>query len=109
MAINCLCGSCSRGREDVERELEFFRKNRSCSRYRGLQHRNLPTGSRAVEAANKSIVAKRIWDTGLRWSMEGSQAIMTFRALILSGRYGHALIALAAIDNAKPTLRVLAA
>ncbi len=108
-AIRYLRDSCHRGRGDVERELEFFRKNRSRMRYRALQDRNLPIGSGVVEAANKSIVCKRFKGSGMRWSMEGGQAIMTFRALILSGRFGHAWNALAANDNAKPTRQALAA
>ncbi len=108
-AIRYLRDSCHRGRGDVERELEFFRKNRSRMRYRALQDRNLPIGSGVVEAANKSIVCKRFKGSGMRWSMEGGQAIMTFRALILSGRFGRAWNALAANDNAKPTRQALAA
>ena len=100
---------CSRGRADVERELEYFRKNRSRMRYRALQDRNLPIGSGVVEAANKSIVTKRFKGSGMRWSMEGGQAIMTFRALILSGRFGRAWNALPANDNATPTRQILAA
>ena len=99
----------SRGRADVERELGFFRKNRSRMRYRALQDRNLPIGSGVVEAANKSIVTKRFKGSGMRWSMEGGQAIMTFRALILSGRFGRAWNALPANDNATPTRQILAA
>lgn len=108
-AIRYLRDSCGRGRADVERELEFFRKNRSRMRYRALKDRNLPIGSGVVEAANKSIVTKRFKGSGMRWSMEGGQAIMTFRALILSGRFDRAWIALAANDNANPTRQVPAA
>ena len=76
---------------------------------RALKDRNLPIGSGVVEAANKSIVTKRFKGSGMRWSMEGGQAIMTFRALILSGRFDRAWIALAANDNAKPSRQFLAA
>ena len=108
-AMRHLRNRCSRGRADVERELEYFRKNRSRMRYRALQDRNLPIGSGVVEAANKSIVTKRFKGSGMRWSMEGGQAIMTFRALILSGRFGRAWNALPANDNATPTRQILAA
>ena len=46
--IRHLRNRCSRGRADVERELEYFRKNRSRMRYRALQDRNLPIGSGVV-------------------------------------------------------------
>ena len=108
-AIRYLRDRCSRGRGDVERELEHFRKNRLRMCYRAMRDRNLPIGSGLVEAANKSIVTKRSKGSGKRWSMEGGQAIMTFRALILSGRFDRAWTALAANDNANPTRQVLAA
>ncbi len=108
-AIRYLRDSCGRGRADVERELEYFRKNKLRMRYRALKDRNLPIGSGVVEAANKSIVTKRFKGSGMRWSMEGGQAVMTFRALILSGRFDRAWNAIAANDNAKPTQQVLAA
>ena len=108
-AVRHLRDSCSRGLEDVERELAFFRKNRSRMRYKALKDRNLPIGSGVVEAANKSIVTKRFKGSGMRWSMEGGQAIMTFRALILSGRFDRAWNALTANDNARPACQALAA
>ncbi len=108
-AIRYLRDSCHRGRGDVEREPEFFRKNRSRMRYRALKDRNLPIGSGVVEAANESIVCKRFKGSGMRWSVEGGQAIMTFRALIPSGRFGRAWNALAANANAKSTCQTLAA
>ncbi|MCY3873716.1 MAG: hypothetical protein OXF88_05430 [Rhodobacteraceae bacterium] len=54
-------------------------------------------------------MTKRFKGSGMRWSMEGGQAIMTFRALILSGRFDRAWTARAANDNANPTRQVLAA
>ncbi len=108
-AMRCLRDSCGRGRGDVERELEYFRRNGSRMRCRALKDRNLPIGSGVVEAANKSIATKGFKGSGMRWSMEGGQAVMTFRALILSGRFDRAWTALAANDNANPTRQVLAA
>ncbi len=108
-AIRYLPDCWGRGRGDVERELEFFRTNRLRMRYRALKDRNLPIGSAVPDAANKSIVTKGFKGSGIRLSMEGRQAIMTFRALILSGRFDRAWNALAANDNANPTRQVLAA
>ncbi|MCY4141402.1 MAG: hypothetical protein OXF56_24440 [Rhodobacteraceae bacterium] len=61
------------------------------------------------KAANESTVAKRFEDSGMRWSMEGGQAFMIFRALVMSGRFGRAWTAREANDNAKPTRQVFAA
>ena len=44
-------------------------------------------GSGVVEAANKVLVNQRMKRAGMRWSIEGGQNILTFRALIRSGRF----------------------
>lgn len=67
-----------------------------------LPHDNAIVGQ-VVEAANERIVAKRFKGSGMRWSMEGGQAIKTLRALTMSGRFDRAWTALEANDNAKPT------
>ena len=43
--------------------------------------------SGVVEAANKTLAAQRIKRSGMRWRLVGGQAILTFRALIKSGRF----------------------
>ena len=49
-----------------------------------------PIGSGVVEAANKVLVNQRMKRAGMRWSIEGGQNILTFRALIRSGRFERA-------------------
>ena len=77
-------------------------------RRRTAESRNLATGGLVVEATAKGSVTKRRKGSGMRWSMEGGPAIMTFRALILSGLFHRAWNALAENDNEKPTRQVLA-
>ncbi|MDE0111584.1 MAG: hypothetical protein OXN84_04765 [Albidovulum sp.] len=77
-SIRNLRNSRGGGRADLERELNFFGKNRSRMRYRELQDRKLPIGSGIVEAANKTLVACRMKGSGMRWSMAGGQAVLTF-------------------------------
>ncbi len=101
--------SCSRGRADAEREPEFIRRNGSRMRRRALHDRNLPTDNGEAEAANRSVATRRFKGSGMQWSMAGGHAIMSFRALILSGRFDRAREALAANDNAAPNRRILSA
>ena len=93
----------------VEREPDFFRKNRSRMRYRELQDRKLPTGTGIAEAANKTLVACGMKGSGMRWSMAGGSAAPAFRGLIKSGRFDRAREAVAANDNRAATLQPLAA
>ncbi len=62
-----------------------------------------------VEAANERTLAKGFKGSGMRWSMEGGQALLTFRALNMSGRFGRAWTALEANDKAEPPRQVFAA
>ncbi|MCY4318656.1 MAG: hypothetical protein OXE76_05580 [Alphaproteobacteria bacterium] len=71
----------------VERELAFFRKNRKRMRYRALKDKRLAIGSGVVEAANKMLITQRMKRSGMRWRIPGGQAVLTFRALIKSGRF----------------------
>ena len=75
------------GRADIERELAFFRKHRHRMRYHALKEQGIAIGSGIVEAANKTLVAQRLKRSGMRWRIVGGQAVLTFRALLKSGRF----------------------
>ncbi|MDE0531280.1 MAG: hypothetical protein OXI01_07510 [Albidovulum sp.] len=98
-----------RDRADLEREPDFFRKNRSRMRDRELRERKLPIGSVIAEAANKTLVACRMKGSGVRRSMAGGHAVPAFGALIKSGRFDGAWEAMAANDNLAAALQPLAA
>ena len=74
-------------RPEVERELAFFRKHRHRMRYHALKEAGIAIGSGVVEAANKTLVAQRMKRSGMRWRIVGGQAVVTFRALLKSGRF----------------------
>jgi hypothetical protein len=42
-------------------------------------------GSGAIESANKVVVQRRLKQAGMRWSVEGAQAVLTLRAKVESG------------------------
>jgi hypothetical protein len=58
-------------------------------RYAQTKARPLPIGSGVGEAACKPLVTQRLKRSGLRWRHEGGQGILTFRALVQSGRFDH--------------------
>ncbi len=71
----------------LKQELEYFRRNRARMDYARLRAQNLPIGSGVVEAACKTLVTQRMKRSGQRWSSDGGQAILTFRALAQSERF----------------------
>lgn len=79
-----------RKREQLEKALTYFRNQRSRMRYAQYQQENLPIGSGVVEAACKTLVTQRLKRAGMRWRMEGGQAILTLRGVMQSARWQRA-------------------
>lgn len=79
-----------KNREKLRTELKYFKNNRKRMEYLLLRNLNLPIGSGVVEAANKTLVTTRMKRSGSRWSIDGGQGVLTFRALAKSNRFDHA-------------------
>jgi hypothetical protein len=56
--------------------------------YADARSRNYPIGTGITEAAAKTIVGTRMKRAGSRFSQHGGQTVMTFRAALLSERFG---------------------
>ncbi len=56
-------------------------------RYHELRRQGLIIGSGIVEAANKTHISERLERSGMRWGIAGGQAVLTFRSLVISGRF----------------------
>ena len=74
-------------RKELDRELAFFRKNRRRMRYAELADEAMGIGSGVVEAANKVLVVQRMKRSGMRWRIRSGQAVLSFRALHISGLF----------------------
>jgi hypothetical protein len=77
-------------RKIIARELAYFRKNRKRMSYSQIAESKLPIGSGIVEAACKTLVSQRMKCSGMRWRLDGGQAILTLRSLIQSERFDSA-------------------
>ena len=79
-----------KGCADIDRELNFFRNNRKRMAYREVADAGYPIGSGAVESGNRMLVTQRLKRSGQRWGRDGGQGVLTFRALLKSGRFDRA-------------------
>ena len=77
-------------REELGKELTYFRNQRWRMRYAQYRHANVPIGNGVVEVACKTLVIQRLKRSGMRWRMAGGQAILTFRSVIPGGRWERA-------------------
>jgi hypothetical protein len=76
-----------RKRDQLEKELTYFRNQRARMRYAQYLREGLPIGSGVVEAACKTLVTHRLKRAGMRWEIAGGQAILTLRSVIQSERW----------------------
>ena len=72
---------------DIEAEIKYLQHNRTRMNYFELRQKNLPIGSGVVEAACKNLIGARMKKSGMRWSIDGGQTVLTLRSLILSNRW----------------------
>lgn len=77
-------------RKAIRKALNYFRNNRKRMDYAEALANNLPIGSGIVEAACKTLVTQRLKRSGMRWGIDGGQAVLTFRALAQSNRFENA-------------------
>jgi hypothetical protein len=77
-------------RGTIKKELKYFQRYKNRMKYAYLLERGLPIGSGVVEAACKTLVTRRLKCSGMRWEHWGGQAVLTFRSLIQSDRFGRA-------------------
>lgn len=89
----------------IRAELTYFRNQRPRMNYAECTRQNLPIASGVIEAACKTLVTQRLKRSGMAWTPNGGQAILTFRSLIQSARWPRAWHLLAA--DFRQTLTVL--
>ena len=74
-------------KEERDREVKYFEKNQNRMRYKEFRQAGLFIGSGVVEAGCKSVVAQRLKQSGMRWSVRGANSIISLRCRIMSGRF----------------------
>ena len=74
-------------RREVKAQRTFFARNKHHMSYAEFRTRGLPIGSGVVEAACKTLVKQRMGRSGMRWSRQGGQPVLTLRAYVRSGRW----------------------
>ena len=91
-------------KQSIRKELAYFRSHRHRMQYAGMKARGLMIGSGIVEAACKTLVTQRIKQSGMRWSADGAQAILTPRGWDQSERFDEAWALIAATFHSEVTV-----
>jgi hypothetical protein len=72
-------------RETVDRVAKYLRRNRRYMKYDEYLRQGLPIASGCVEGACKNLIKDRMERSGMRWSLEGAEAMIQLRSLYVSG------------------------
>jgi hypothetical protein len=73
-----------RKRQEMEKHLEYFNVRRGYMKYDEYLARGYPIGSGVVEGACRHLVKDRMEQTGMRWQVEGAQAVLSLRAIYIN-------------------------
>ena len=76
-----------RRKEESKNILKYFEKNAERMRYEKFRKLGYFVGSGVVEAGCKSLIGKRLKNSGMFWSIKGANAVIALRCCIFSGRY----------------------
>jgi hypothetical protein len=74
-------------RKVVRSALEYLGNNKAHMRYDEYLAAGYPIGSGVTEGACRHLVKDRMEQTGMRWTMEGAQAMLHVRALYLNDQW----------------------
>lgn len=74
-------------REAAGKQLAYFEKNRDRMLYATFRSKGFFIGSGIVEAGCKTVVGKRVKNSGMFWSVQGAQNILTLRTALLSRHF----------------------
>ena len=73
-------------REKLRLEADYFERNAQRMRYPQFRRQHLFVGSGVIEAGCKTVVASRLKQSGMFWSVRGANAILALRCCHLNGR-----------------------
>ncbi len=65
-------------------EAEYFERNRERMRYPAFRRQKLFVGSGVIEAACRTVIAKRLKQSGMFWTVRGANAIIALRCCRLN-------------------------
>jgi hypothetical protein len=71
-------------RQAVDTAAHYFLKNKAFMRYDEYLALGLPIGSGAAEGACRNLIKDRMERTGMRWTVDGAEAVIQLRATELS-------------------------
>ena len=73
--------------EKLRTEADYFERNAERMRYPKFRRQHLFVGSGVIEAGCKTVIASRLKQSGMFWTVRGANAIIALRCCHLNGRF----------------------
>jgi hypothetical protein len=73
--------------EKLRTEADYFERNKHRMRYPKFRRQHLFVGSGVIEAGCKTVIASRLKQSGMFWTVQGANAIIALRCSFLNGRF----------------------
>ena len=73
--------------EKIRTEADYFERNADRMRYPKFRQQHLFVGSGVIEAGCKTVIGKRLKQSGMFWTVRGANAIIALRCCHLNGRF----------------------
>ncbi len=77
----------AKANEELRKTIKYFENNRERMRYREFRQQGLFVGSGVVEAGCRTVICRRLKQSGMHWSVRGANDIIALRCIQLSGRW----------------------
>ncbi len=74
-------------RQLAREQIDFFNGHKNRMRYGTYRRKGWFIGSGVVEAGCKTVIGKRLKQSGMFWSETGASCVLKFRTLLLSSRF----------------------
>lgn len=74
-------------KEIIEKEINYFEKNKKRMRYEEFRKQGLFIGSGVIEAGCRTIIAQRLKQSGMHWTVNGANNIIALRCCLMSNRW----------------------
>lgn len=74
-------------KETVRKAIGYFMDNKHRMRYSEFRKRGLFVGSGVVEAGCKTVMGRRLKQSGMKWTIKGANSIIALRCCQMSGRW----------------------
>ena len=74
-------------KEEIEKQISYFEKNKKRMRYKKFRDQGLFIGSGVVEAGCKNVIGQRLKQSGMHWTVKGANNIIALRCCLFSNKW----------------------